>query len=82
MTTVKKEVEEEEISQENKNPDTGGDSAKTTKHQGRPLKEKESPLTTAWNQKEKRGLREKCEEGARVKVMGKDFYHVLTYDDQ
>ena len=44
---------------------------------------KVSPSTTARNKKKKKHATSKrCQKGARVKVKRKDFYHVLTDDDQ
>ena len=41
-----------------------------------------SPSTTARNKKKKSQNSRRCQKGARVKVCRKDFYHVLSDDDQ
>ena len=41
-----------------------------------------SPTTTARNKKKKSQTSKRCQKGARVKVMRKDLFHVLSTDEQ
>ena len=75
--------EQEDMTSQQSPPPSGTKDTPTTTTPQEVSKAKVSPSTTARNKKKKRGLTtRRCQKGARVKVMRKDFYHVLTDDDQ